>query len=303
MYFRRDQNLVADSATSVLNRAKMNPHDEQLSRQHAHAMKRRAFLKTSLATTALAGLTPGLAMRSRAAEGDAGRDFYELRLYHLEDAADRTLLDTYLAEAAIPALNRLGVKNVGVFTDSEPDRALVVSVLIPYPSVEVFATATDRLAADEAYLRQGEAYLSSPISNPAFRRVDSWFLRAFAGIPRTELPAFSRERKPRIFELRTYESHSESKALKKIQMFDVGEIQAMREAGLGPIFFGQALVGADLPHLTYLLSAEDREAHKAHWEAFGKHPTWQRLLKDPQYADTVSKITNWFLQPTSYSQI
>jgi hypothetical protein len=118
-----------------------------------------------------------------------------------------------------------------------------------------------------------------------------------------ELPAYSRERKSRIFELRTYESHSEAKALKKIEMFNSGEIDVMREVGLAPVFYGQALIGRDLPHLTYMLSAEDRSAHKKHWGGFGAHATWKKMKDDPQYADTVSKITSRFLVPTGYSQI
>jgi len=106
-----------------------------------------------------------------------------------------------------------------------------------------------------------------------------------------------------MFELRTYESYSESKAAKKVEMFNAGEVETMHEVGLAPIFFGQALIGSNLPHLTYMLSAENEEAHKQHWGAFGKHPVWMKLRDDPQYADTVSKITNWFLLPTTYSQI
>jgi len=96
---------------------------------------------------------------------------------------------------------------------------------------------------------------------------------AFAGLPKMELPAYSREKKPRIFELRTYESYSEAKALKKVAMFNAGEVETMREVGLGPIFFGQALIGPSLPHLTYMLSAESQDLHKQHFAAFGKHPT------------------------------
>ena len=86
-------------------------------------------------------------------------------------------------------------------------------------------------------------------------------------------------------------------------MFDDGEIQVMRDVGLGPVFFGQALVGQELPHLTYMLSAENDAAHKEHWGKFGKDPRWDKMKNDPQYADTVSRIRNWFLVPTPYSQI
>ena len=90
---------------------------------------------------------------------------------------------------------------------------------------------------------------------------------AFAGMPRIKLPVCSVQR-PRLFEMRTYESHSELKALKKVEMFNAGEIESMRHVGLAPVFYGQALIGPGLPHLTYMLSAESEEAHKKHWTAF-----------------------------------
>lgn len=267
-------------------------------------MKRRTFIKSSLAATALTGLTSTAVTTMAAESGNtAGRDYYDLRTYRLKNADDQKLLDGYLENAAIPALNRMGVKAVGVFTESESREHRAVHVLIPYPSIELFASATARLSEDPEYQRVGADYLSSTKTKPAFDRIDSWLLLAFADMPRIKLPAYSRGRKPRIFEIRIYESHSESKAIKKVDMFNAGEIGAMRDAGLGPIFFGQALSGANLPHLTYMLSAENLEAHKEHWSAFGKHPVWNRLKGDPQYADTVSKITNYFLVPTSYSQI
>ena len=89
----------------------------------------------------------------------------------------------------------------------------------------------------------------------------------------------------------------------KVEMFNSGEIDVMRETGLGPVFYGQALIGPNLPHLTYMLSAEDQDSHKKHWDAFGKHATWDKMKNDPKYADTVSKISTHFLVPTSYSQI
>ena len=45
------------------------------------------------------------------------------------------------------------------------------------------------------------------------------------------------------------------------------------------------------------------ETHKRNWAAFGVHPVWVKLKGDPQYADTVSKITSRFMVPTLYSQI
>jgi len=266
-----------------------------------------------MAASTLAGLG-AVGLNAAAAEraGGGDRQYYELRAYRLKSDASHELLHTYIEKAAIPALNRLGVKPVGVFVQQERTGApgatekrdvSTVLVLMTYPSLEVFATAGARLNADPEYQQAGAAYLNSPKSKPAFERIDSWLMLAFAGLPKLELPAYCKEKKARMFELRTYESYSELKALKKVEMFNAGEIDLMREVGLGPIFYGQALVGGDLPHLTYMVSAENKEAHNKHWDAFKASPIWDKLKNDPQYADTVSKIVNWFLVPTSYSQI
>ncbi|MCX6916355.1 MAG: NIPSNAP family protein [Verrucomicrobia bacterium] len=267
-------------------------------------MKRREFLTTSIAASTLAGLgTAGLNVSAAERAGGQNREYYELRVYRLKAGADHALLDAYVEKAAIPALNRLGVKPVGVFTEIDPKDGPALYMLSTYPSLEVFATATARLSADPEYQKAGADYLGSPKSKPAFDRMDSWLMLAFAGLPKLELPSYCKEKKPRIFELRTYESHSEVKALKKVEMFNSGEIDLMREVGLGPIFYGQALIGSNLPHLAYMVSGETQEEHKKHWGAFGAHPTWTKLKNDPQYADTVSKIYNRFLVPTPYSQI
>ena len=233
----------------------------------------------------------------------SNRDYYELRAYRLKSDAGHELLDEYLAKAAIPALNRVGVKNVGAFTEPEAKDGPAVWVLIAYPSLDLFSTAAARLNADSDYQKAGEKYLQVMKEQAAFDRIDSWLLLAFSGMPRLEVPALTRDKKARIFEMRTYESYSEVKALKKVEMFNSGEIDVMHEVGLSPVFYGQALIGRDLPHLTYMLCGENKDVHKKHFSDFGKHPTWNKLKNDPQYADTVSKITSRFLEPTAYSQI
>jgi hypothetical protein len=269
-------------------------------------MKRREFLRTSLTvSTAAAGLTTAGLAAAAAEPSATGREYYELRIYRLKAGAKIDPLETYLETAAIPAFNRLGIKPVGVFTERESKEAPAVYVLIPYPSLVSFSDAVAKLIVDPELQKTGATYLQSPADNPGFDRIESWFMLAFAGMPKLELPAYSRERKPRMFELRIYPSHSEVKALKKVEMFNSGEIEVMRETGLAPVFYGQTLIGSGLPQLTYMLSAENQEAHSKHWEAFGKHPTWKKMQNDPQYADTVIKggIKNHFLLPTSYSQV
>jgi hypothetical protein len=263
-------------------------------------MKRREFLTKTLAATTVASLS---SVTLNAGAAGTTREYYELRIYRLKPGASHELLDTYLEKAAIPAWNRLGIKPVGVFTEVQPKGDPSIYVLIPHPSIDSFVTAAARLNADAEYQKAAAEYLQSAKTNPAFERIDSSLLLAFAGMPKLEQPACSREKTPRIFELRTYQSHSELKALKKIDMFNAGEIDTMREVGMGPIFYGQCLVGSGLPHLVYMLSAENEQARGKHWEIFSKHPVWLKLKDDPQYADTVSKIDFVILKSLAGSQI
>ncbi len=267
-------------------------------------MKRRDFVSTSLAAASALGLAQAPVSAADNAIG-IGQEFYELRTYTLKPGVEPNNLHNFLRDAAIPAWNRLGSRSIGVFSPRDAAESPMLYVLIPHASLEAFATAPSRLAADADYLTAGAAYLDLPAADAAYVRFESSLLRAFAGMPRLVLPPFSAEKKARLFELRTYESHSEKAALKKIEMFNQGEIEIMRRAALGPVFFGEMIIGTRLPNLTYLLSAESAELHKQHWSAFVGDAEWKKISAIPEYANSkiISKITSKFLVPTPYSQI
>jgi hypothetical protein len=276
-------------------------------------IQRRDFLKTSLAASA----TVALAGRAEAAAGSAGsggREYYELRAYRLKPGATSDLLDGYLEKALLPGLSQHGIKNVGVFTEvdidknaatSKPKADSAVWVLIPHASLESFVNVTTTINTEAGVQKAGADYLQTPKANPAFDRIDSWLHLAFTSMPKLQVPAFSKNKTAtRIFELRTYESHSELKALSKIAMFNNGEIDVMKELGMSPVFYGQAIVGRDLPHLSYITGAADLATHLANWKKFGTHPTWVKLKGDPQYADNTSKTgPSKFIVPKPYSVI
>lgn len=266
-------------------------------------MQRREFLKASIATTAVVGL--GQAAGLAAPDDAAARQYYELRTYNFKPGAAHKLANDYLEQAALPALNRLGITPVGVFTEFDKPEADALYVLIPYPSLESFATAATRLMADADYQKAGADYLHTPATAPAYARLESSLMVAFTGLPQLVLPTTSAGKQPRLFELRTYESHSEQAALKKIEMFNKAEIAIMRRVGLSPVFYGQTLVGPRMPNLTYMLSGPDMATHKKHWGTFGGDAEWKKISAVPEYTDAniVSKISNKFLTPTAYSQI
>ncbi len=266
-------------------------------------MKRRAFIKSTVAATSLAGVSPFFGAARAAESGNGSGQYYELRRYTLDSEDQRRRVDAFWKTAAIPALNRLGIRPVGAFVELDPPESRSLYVLIPYRSLERFASVASRLEKDEVYQRTGADYLRTPKSDPAYVRFESALLIAFEGMKQLEVPAPPAADAPRIFELRTYESHSETMGFNKVKMFNSGEIPLMKEVGLGPVFFGRCLVGDRLPHLTYMVSGEDRDAHKKHWAAFFQAPVWKGLIGDPQYKNNVSKVTNVFLKRTDYSQI
>jgi len=275
-----------------------------LGRNESNNMKRRDFIKTSLAAGSLLGMGQ-VANAATTVPKTKGRtpEYYEWRTYLLKTPAQKDRVDEYFKQAFIPALNRLGCKPIGVFTEQNTKEITKLYALITYPSLEVFGSVTARLAKDEAYQKAGANYLQATKADPAYARIESSFMVAFTGMPRIELAPFSTEKKPRMFEIRIYEAHSEVKCQKKVEMFNIGEMQVMRETGLAPVFYGYTLLGAKVPNMTYMLSAENQDEHKKHWATFGAHPEWTRLKGLPEYADTVSNITNIFLVPTTASQI
>jgi hypothetical protein len=268
-------------------------------------MKRREFLASSIATAGLGTLLGEAGAQAREARVPVAREFYELRLYHLRRGPQTELFDRFYSQAAVPALNRAGVERVGVFNLTVGPDSPTMYVLLTHKSLESIAATPDRLAADAEYLKAGAEFLDAPATNPAYLRVESSLLAAFAGMPRLEAPAPGGAAPSRLFELRTYESHSKKANKKKIEMFEHGEIALFRRHGVQPVFFGETLVGARLPNLTYMVVFESREAHDRNWSAFMADPDWTKLRTTPGYADAdvVSNISNVFLRPTAYSQI
>jgi hypothetical protein len=86
-------------------------------------------------------------------------------------------------------------------------------------------------------------------------------------------------------------------------MFNNGEIEVMKDLGMNPVFFGQALAGPNLPHLRYITSGSDLATHLASWGKFGRDPRWTEMKNNPDYADNTSRNTARFLTPKPYSAI
>lgn len=268
-------------------------------------MKRRDFVKSSIAMTSAAAVSSSVLVNAAESSKNANREFYELRLYHLRRGPMQKRFDDFYREAAIPAMNRAGIAPVGVFSVMAGPDSPTMYVLLPHRSIETFATALDRVRADADYQKAGAEFINVSPTDPSYIRVESCLLIAFESIPKLEVPAATAAQKPRIFELRTYESHSKKANKKKVEMFNKGEIAIFRRTGLTPVFFGETLIGTKMPNLTYLLVFDDMIAREKSWDTFRADSEWKKLSSTPGYTDPeiVTNISNVLLRPTPYSQI
>ena len=255
-------------------------------------MNRRNFLHQST----LAAASAGALSFSQA----AGQQFYEWRTYELKSGSKMGVFDEYLQSALIPALNAIGVKQVGVFTEmgmSEPPK---LHLLLPFSSIEEFAQSTQNVLKQSVYQQNSKSFAESATpDNPNYTRYESSLMRAFEAIPQMEVP----EAGERIFELRTYEGFNDDAVRRKIDMFNKEELRIFNKTGLHPVFFGETLIGKNLPQLTYMITFRDMTERDANWKKFSAYPEWKEVSALPQYANSVSRINRLFLKPTSYSQV
>jgi len=254
-------------------------------------MRRREFLAAGVA--GIAG-TGSLTVAKEKTE----QQYFELRCYHTLARPKHNLVGDFLKDVGIAAMNRIGIEPVGVFNVMYGPNKPSLYVLMVHKSLASVANASARLLED-AEVRKSD-FINAPMSEPMYVRYESSLMVAFKDMPKLAVP----EKKPRIFELRTYESHSIKAAKKKIEMFNEGgEIAIFKKTGLQPVFFGETIIGPMLPNLTYMVVFDNMEHRDKSWAVFNSDPDWKKLRADPAYKDIVSNVTDIILQPTPYSQI
>ncbi|MHC4726312.1 MAG: NIPSNAP family protein [Planctomycetota bacterium] len=259
-------------------------------------MNRREFL-TAGSLAGIAGISP---LTATAMGGESKQEYLEFRQYRLHVGSKKNRLGNFLRDVGIPAMNRIGIRSVGVFSAMYGPSDPTLYVLLVHKSLETVMNSASMLMDDREYQRQGADFINASLSDPAFVRMESSLMLAFKDMPKLEVP----EKKKRLFELRIYESHSIKAAKKKIEMFNEGgEIAIFKKTGLRPVFFGETLIGPLMPNLTYMLVFEDMADRDKKWDVFRVDPEWKKLSSNPAYKGTVSNITDIILRPASYSQI
>lgn len=262
-------------------------------------MERRQFLTASLAASTLAMAGDVAAQPAK----QNGRQFYQLRRYRMVNGPEVKLTEDFFREALIPAAGRMGLGPVGAFRLEVGQGAPTYYLLIPGSSIETLAELDLLLAKDAKFLKAAAPYWNATATAPAFERLEISLLAAFSNWPKITPP--SADKTKRVYQLRTYASPSIGEHVLKVKMFHAGELDIFLKSGFHPIFFGDALTGSHLPHLTYMLSFKNMAELEAKWKIFSHDPAWKKLEHGRRFGfdQIVSNINNLILSALDCSQI
>jgi hypothetical protein len=233
------------------------------------------------------------------------KDFYELRIYEYHSLDQQKVIDEFIGNALIPYLHSKKIGKIGVFTALANDTSKVKKtfVLIPYKKIDDIPFINKAMFADEKVIEKGKTYLNATSENPAYDRISSVIMEGFRFSPTLTPPSLSSSIADKIYEMRSYESASEKKYWKKVEMFNEGgEIPLFARLGFNAVFYAEVISGPSMPNLMYMTSFENMASRDEHWKSFSNDPEWKKLSSMKEYEKTVSKNTITFLRATAYSE-
>jgi NIPSNAP len=235
------------------------------------------------------------------------REFYEIKIYTVNNKEQEMRVEQYLKDAYIPALHRMGIKTIGVFKPVVTDTVSfgkLIYVLTPIKNLDQLLVIPKKLNEDAAYLSAGKDYIDAGYKTPPYARFETIVLQAFPDAPMLNLPKLNGPKSERIYELRSYEGHTEKIHQNKVKMFNAGgEVKLFTRLGFNAVFYGQVISGSHQPNLMYMTTFENKASRDAHWKAFGSSPEWTKLKADPEYLNNMLKNTSYFMFPTDYSDL
>jgi hypothetical protein len=91
-------------------------------------------------------------------------EYYALITYRIKNQNQESVIDQYLKQAYLPALHRMGAKNIGVFKPAATDTAAfgkMIWVLMPFASLNDYEKAMAKLEQDTQLQKDGASYLNA----------------------------------------------------------------------------------------------------------------------------------------------
>ncbi len=232
------------------------------------------------------------------------KEYFQIRVYHYENASQAERIEAYLEHAYVPAVHRAGIENVGVFKPIEDAETSDnrIFVFLPFKTLDQFSQLEAKLNKDKAFLKDGKVYLEASFEDPPYLRLETILLHAFDYQPEAHVPDLDSKPEDRVYELRSYESYTEHILVNKIQMFNEGgEVDLFKKLEFNAVFYGEVIAGSHMPNLMYMTSFANMESREEHWAAFRDHPDWASLKSMEEYQNNVSHIDIVMLHHTAYS--
>ncbi|MGY4383660.1 hypothetical protein ACVWYN_000679 [Pedobacter sp. UYP24] len=240
----------------------------------------------------------------------AAKDLYQIKIYHLKNADQEQMVESYLEKAYLPALHRAGIMKAGVFknikaaTFDETKDERLIYVWLPFKSADALLKLNDKLEKDKLYQQSGADYINAAYNKAPYERIETILISAFEKSPVFNVSAVSTPKAERVYELRSYEGPTEKLFKSKVKMFNTGdEIGLFKRLSFNAVFYGEVVAGSRMPNLMYLTTFDNMASREKHWSAFFGDSQWKTLSAVEEYKNTVSKSTILFLYPTDYSDI
>ncbi|MBX2814637.1 MAG: NIPSNAP family protein [Saprospiraceae bacterium] len=232
------------------------------------------------------------------------KEHYEYRIYKASSMDQQVQVVDFLSSALIPAYHRHGVSTVGAFVPVDTSAGgYDIHTLVLLQDLSSLEGMYGSIYADPQFLNDGNAFLDqSDVDNPPYDRINTKLMVAFDSMPNLEIPSAGPSE--RVFEIRSYESASELRGMRKVHMFNEGgEVPIFKDLGFQPVFFAEAITGDEMPNLVYMIAFDQQESRADFWKSFGADPRWTSIKDLPQYVKTVSKIHSHIVKPIAGSDI
>jgi len=248
----------------------------------------------------LIAATAAAAAGMRAAE-PAQRSLFEVRTIRLRNGTENqrqravAFLQTYSS-----SIKQAGAGPVAAFSCSLGEDTPYLFLMTSFKGYADMEACQAKLLANSEYTQARTNWYGN---TPPYERVEIRLLRGFPGFPVMTPPPTEGRTRPRIFELRTYELENFTHLERKVRMFDEGETAIFVRAKMLPVFFGETVVGPDMPSLMYMLGFDDMAARESCWREAGGDPAWKTL--GAKYSDvaTVPNLSFAFLSPLAFSDV
>jgi len=237
----------------------------------------------------------------------AQKDIYEMLVYKLKTAEQVTATDNFLKDAYLPAMHRLGIKQIGIFKPVANDTAEIkkIIVIVQYISLDVWQRTKSNINLDPVYGSAAKSFADADTSHLPYTRLESTVMEAFPDAPKL-IPTSLKSNPDALYELRSYESPTEELHRVKVNMFNAGgEVILFKRLDFQAVFYSDVLSGCRMPNLIYMVVFANAAAREEHWKAFGSSPEWKTISVDPKYRNnvSVSHIDSWLLKRTTYSDL